>query len=90
MALANFANTQGLADVGNNNYNVTPASGSAVIGTANSGGRGTISGGSTEASNVDVATEFARMIVAQQAYSANAKSVTTFQTISQATLQMIQ
>jgi flagellar hook protein FlgE len=57
---------------------------------AGSGGRGTITGGSVEASNVDIATEFAKLIVAQQAYSANAKSVTTFSTISQATLQMIQ
>jgi flagellar hook protein FlgE len=90
VAVASFANNQGLNSVGNNSYQPTNASGSAVIGVAGSGGRGTIKGGSTEASNVDIATEFAKLIVAQQAYSANAKSVTTFSTISQATLQMIQ
>ncbi len=90
VAIASFANTQGLADVGNNNYDVTAASGPAVIGLADSGGRGAIIGGSVEASNVDIATEFANLIVAQQAYSANAKSITTFNTISQATLAMIQ
>ena len=90
VAVASFANNQGLTSVGNNSYQPTSASGSAVIGVAGSGGRGTIKGGSTEASNVDIATEFAKLIVAQQAYSANAKSVTTFSTISQATLQMIQ
>jgi flagellar hook protein FlgE len=90
VAVASFANNQGLTSVGNNSYQPTSASGSAVIGVAGSGGRGTIKGGSTEASNVDIATEFAKLIVAQQAYSANAKAVTTFSTISQATLQMIQ
>jgi flagellar hook protein FlgE len=90
VAVASFANNQGLSSVGNNSYEPTNASGSAVIGVAGSGGRGTITGGSTEASNVDIAKEFAKLIVAQQAYSANAKSVTTFSTISQATLQMIQ
>ena len=90
VAVASFANNQGLTSVGNNSYEPTNASGSAVIGVAGSGGRGTITGGSVEASNVDIATEFAKLFVAQQAYSANAKSVTTFSTISQATLQMIQ
>jgi flagellar hook protein FlgE len=90
VAVASFANNQGLASVGNNSYEPTNASGSAVIGVAGTGGRGTITGGSVEASNVDIATEFSKLIVAQQAYSANAKAVTTFSTISQATLQMIQ
>lgn len=90
VAVASFANNQGLSDVGNNNYQVTAASGPAVIGSAGSGGRGTIVGGSVEQSNVDIATEFSKLIVAQQAYSANAKSITTFNQISQATLQMIQ
>jgi len=90
VAVASFANNQGLVSVGNNNYQATAASGSAVIGQAGTGGRGTIVGGSVEQSNVDIATEFAKLIVAQQAYSANAKSITTFNTLSQATLAMIQ
>jgi flagellar hook protein FlgE len=90
VALASFANVQGLAAEGNNNYQTTQASGAAVIGVAGTGGRGTIIGGSTESSNVDIATEFAKMIVAQQAYSANAKSITTFNQVSQATIAMIQ
>jgi len=90
VAVASFANTQGLASTGNNNYQPTTASGSAVIGVAGTGGRGTVVGGSVEQSNVDIATEFAKLIVAQQAYSANAKSVTTFNQVSQATLAMLQ
>jgi flagellar hook protein FlgE len=89
VAVATFANTQGLLRTGNNEYAVTAGSGAANIGVANTGGRGTITGGSVEASNVDVAAEFAKMITAQQAYQANAKTVTTLDQISQATLQMI-
>jgi flagellar hook protein FlgE len=90
VAVATFANTQGLSNTGNNNYQPTAGSGSAVIGLAGTGGRGTIVGGNVEQSNVNIATEFARLIVAQQAYSANAKSITTFNQVSQATLAMIQ
>lgn len=89
VAVANFSNTQGLLAVGNNNYQATAGSGAALIGTANTGGRGTITGGYVEASNVDTAAEFAKMIVAQQAYQANAKTVTTLDNISQSTIQMI-
>lgn len=89
IAVANFANTQGLLAVGNNNYQQTTGSGAALIGTANTGGRGTIKGGYVESSNVDTAAEFAKLIVAQQAYQANAKSVTTLDNISQTTIQMI-
>ena len=90
VAIASFANTQGLLRTGNNDYSATVGSGVAAIGAAGTGGRGTITGGSVESSNVDVAAEFAKMIVAQQAYSANAKSVTTFDQISQATIAMVQ
>jgi flagellar hook protein FlgE len=90
VAVASFANNQGLADSGNNDYQPTAASGSAVIGVAGTGGRGTIIGGSVEESNVNIANEFAKLIVAQQAYSANAKSITTFNQVSQSTLQMLQ
>ncbi len=89
VAVATFANTQGLLRTGNNEYQVTEGSGAANVGVAGTGGRGTITGGSVESSNVDVAAEFAKMITAQQAYQANAKTVTTFDQISQATLQMI-
>jgi flagellar hook protein FlgE len=90
VVVANFSNTQGLQRTGNNDYVATAGSGAAQIGVAGTDGRGTITGGSTEASNVDVAAEFAKMIVAQQAYQANAKTITTLSQISQTTIQMIQ
>ena len=88
--MANVANVQGLTEIGNNLFQVTSGSGPAEIGLAGNGGRGTITGGSVESSNVDVASEFSKMIVAQQAYEANAKAVTTFDQVSQATLAMLQ
>ena len=90
VAVASFANTQGLVSIGNNAYQPSSASGSAVVGVAGTGGRGTITGGSVESSNVDIATEFAKLIVAQQAYSANARTVTAFNQVSQATIAMLQ
>lgn len=90
VAVATFSNDQGLSAVGQNNFQATVASGNAVTGVAGTGGRGTITGGAVEESNVDIATEFSKLIVAQQAYSANAKSITTLNQISQATLQMLQ
>jgi flagellar hook protein FlgE len=53
-------------------------------------GAGSIVGSEVEGSNVDIAAEFAKLIVAQQAYSANAKSITTFNQVSQATIAMLQ
>lgn len=90
VAVATFSNNQGLTSIGNNDFQATTSSGSAAIGVAGTGGRGTVVGGSVEQSNVDIASEFAKLIVAQQAYSANAKSITTFNQISQTTIAMIQ
>ena len=88
VAVANFTNPQGLSLTGGNQYAVTSASGLAVIGTAGTGGCGTIVGSSVEQSNVDVATEFSDLIIAQRSYEANAKAITTFDQIEQDTIQM--
>ena len=56
---------------------------------ASTNGAGNLVIGSVEGSNVDIATEFSKLIVAQQAYSSNAKVVTTADQMLQATLQMI-
>jgi flagellar hook protein FlgE len=89
VAVAGFANVQGLQQVGNNDYQATFSSGSAVVGQAGAGGNGTIEGGAVEESNVNLSTEFANMIVAQQGYEANAKVLTTMDQVSQATIQLI-
>jgi flagellar hook protein FlgE len=90
VAIASFANNEGLAQVGNTSaYEATAASGAATIGRANAGGNGTLTGGAVEESNVDLSTEFANMIVAQQGYEANAKVLTTLNQVAQATIQAI-
>ena len=90
IALATFANNNGLQLEGNTDYTPTLASGQAVMGAAGSGGRGTISGGALELSNVDIATEFANLIVAQRGFEADAKAVTTFDQITQDTIALKQ
>ena len=72
-----------------------PLNGEAYAQTANSGppllnSTGTVVGSSLEASNVDIATQFSQLIVAQQAYSANAKVMQTADQMIQALLQVIQ
>lgn len=89
LAIATVTNEQGLARLGDNNYGTTEASGEASIGVAGSGGRGTIQDGALEASNVDISTEFSDLIVAQRAFEANSKAVTTFDTVAQETINMI-
>jgi flagellar hook protein FlgE len=89
VAVATVANTQGLTASGNNNFMTTAASGQASIGVAGSGGRGLVDDGALEQSNVNISTEFSNLIVAQRAFEANSKTVTTFDTISQDVLAMI-
>ncbi len=60
-----------------------------MVGQAEAGGNGAITGGAVEGSNVNLSAEFANMIVAQQSYEANAKALTTMNQVSQATIQMI-
>jgi len=89
IGLATVTNLQGMSAVGSNEYQTTTASGLASVGVAGSGGRGRLEGSSLEASNVNISAEFSNLIVAQRAFEANAKSVTTFDTITQETINMI-
>jgi flagellar hook protein FlgE len=90
IALASFANNNGLQLDGSTDFSATLASGPAVIGVPGSGELGTLSGGSLELSNVDIATEFANLIVAQRGFEADAKAVTTFDQITQDTIALKQ
>jgi flagellar hook protein FlgE len=77
IALADFPNCDGLNRQGDNLYEATTDSGQAIVGTAGSGQFGSLTAGSLEMSNVDLASEMANMIVAQRAYEACAKMFTT-------------
>ncbi|MGB8098430.1 MAG: flagellar hook protein FlgE [Terracidiphilus sp.] len=89
IALGTVANLQGLQDVGNGDYATTLSSGNAVIGTSGTSGLGTLQNGALENSNVNISQEFSDLIIAQRAFEANSKTVTTFDTITQETIQMI-
>jgi len=90
IALASFADEQGLSRNGDNDFSPTLASGQPTVGAPTSGGLGSISGGALEQSNVDIATEFANLIVAQRTYEANARVVTTFDQVAQDTIALKQ
>ena len=89
VAVATVANTAGLVRSGANDYAVSDASGAISVGAANVGGRGTIEGEALEQSNVDISAEFSDLIVAQRAFEANSKTVTTFDSVTQDAIAMV-
>ncbi len=86
--LMQFANADALQRQDGQAFTGTTGSGLAIAQSVASGGAGTLVTSSLEGSNVDIATEFTSLIVAQQAYSANAKLVTTASDLLQTTIDM--
>jgi flagellar hook protein FlgE len=86
--LANFRDADKLQREDGQAFTQTLESGTATLNQSNSNGAGQIVTGSLEASNVDIASEFTKLIVAQRAYSANAKIVTTADDMLQETMSM--
>jgi flagellar hook protein FlgE len=75
--LAKFANASGLERVSNNLWRASNNSGAAVNGSpGGANGHGTITPGTLEMSNVDLALEFTNMIIAQRGFQANGKTIT--------------
>jgi flagellar hook protein FlgE len=77
VALAQFANPQGLDKVGDSMFRETANSGMANVNAAAVDGGGSITGGTLEMSNVDLTEEFTRLIIAQRGFQANTRVVTT-------------
>lgn len=77
IALANFANPEGLKSEGDNVWSATASSGQALIGIAGTGNLGTLTAGALESSNVDLSKELVNMIVAQRNYQSNAQTIKT-------------
>ncbi|MCP5277321.1 MAG: flagellar hook protein FlgE [Thiobacillus sp.] len=75
VAMAYFANTQGLQPIGDNLWVDSAEAGQAVIGAPGSGVLGGIQSGAVEESNVDLTAELVNLIVAQRMYQANAQTV---------------
>ncbi|HEY1977343.1 MAG TPA: flagellar hook-basal body complex protein [Candidatus Baltobacteraceae bacterium] len=77
LAVARFANEDGLSRIGDNQFEQTANSGLAQVGQAGTGTFGTIQSGALEQSNVSLAQEFTNLIVAQRAFEANTRGITT-------------
>jgi flagellar hook protein FlgE len=76
VTLQNYNNPNGLVDSGNSLYSYQAAAGTNQYYQANTTGIGTLQTGVLEASNVDLSTEFANMIIAQRGFEASARVIT--------------
>jgi flagellar hook protein FlgE len=88
LALATFANPAGLSRVGDTQYQATANSGAASVGAANSGGRGTLTAGYLEMSNVDLAGELTNLIISERGFQANSRVITTSDEVLQSLIQL--
>jgi len=88
--LAAFPNPWALNKLGSNLFGETVMSGSSVRNIPGASGMGTLTPNTLEMSNTDIATEFVRMITAQKAYQANAKVITTEDTLMQVLMNIKQ
>jgi flagellar hook protein FlgE len=77
LAIADFANPQGLEKVGESAYRASASSGQADINVSGVGGRGIMMAGTVEMSNVDLAAEFTNLILAQRGFQASSRIITT-------------
>jgi flagellar hook protein FlgE len=90
ITLQNYDNNNGLTNAGNSLYTYTTAAGANQYFQAATAGLGTIQTGVLEASNVDLSTEFANMMIAQNGFDSSAKVITTSDQMLQTVTQLVQ
>jgi flagellar hook protein FlgE len=88
VALANFSNPQGLAPVGNTAWAESFDSGQPIVGSPQSGARGSVQAGALEDSNVDISSQLVNLILAQRNYQANAKTIETSNAVTQTIINL--
>ncbi|OSS41285.1 Flagellar basal-body rod protein FlgG [Desulfurella amilsii] len=88
VSLATFNNNDGLLSEGNSLFEATANSGTPIVTTAGTGTAGTVIPSELEESNVDLGTEFTNMIIAERAYQANARTLSTSDTMLQSLLNI--
>jgi len=88
LTLADFNDQYSLYREGGNLFSETRSSGPPLTGMANASGKGAIASNSLEQSNVDLATEFVKMITTQKGYQANSKTITTTDEMLSTLIQM--
>jgi flagellar hook protein FlgE len=76
LAVATFANPQGLVKAGGSMYRASSVSGTPLAGIGGTAGRGSLAAGTLEMSNVDLAQEFTNLIIAQRGFQANSRIIT--------------
>jgi flagellar hook protein FlgE len=81
--IANFANPNGLRQLGDSRWGATGLSGEAIVSQAGSGSAGLIQSGALEQANVDITEELVALISAQRNFSANAKAIETGNNMTQ-------
>jgi flagellar hook protein FlgE len=90
VAVAKFVNNEGLMSEGGTLFAASPNSGDPIIGTAGTGGRGSIQPSSLEMSNVDLSRSLTQLIVIQRGFQANSKTITTSDQMLNTLLQLKQ
>jgi flagellar hook protein FlgE len=88
VAIANFANPQGLQSLDSTNWSETFASGQPLHGQAGGSGFGLIQSGSLESSNVDITAQLVNMITAQRNFQANAQMIKTEDAVTQTIINL--
>lgn len=88
VAMATFANENGLRPLGDSHWITTGDSGPAQIGPAASGARGSIQSGALELANVDITEELVALIAAQRNFQANAKAIETDNAMTMAVINL--
>jgi flagellar hook protein FlgE len=88
VAIANFANPQGLQQLGNTQWAETFTSGQALRGSAGNSGFGLVQSGALEGANVDVTEQLVQMITAQRNFQANAQMISTADSITQTIINL--
>lgn len=88
LPLVTFANANGLAEVSGSSFSESEDSGEENLRVAGTGGAGFVEPSTVEQSNVDLADEFARLIVSQRSFSANSRLVNTVDQMTQDLLRL--
>ena len=88
LAVANFNNPEGLLKFTGSTFVKAASSGEPSVGTARTGGRGTVNGSSLELSNVDIAEQFTSLIIAQRGFQANSRVISTTDELYQESINL--
>src|SRR5690606_36618089 len=83
IAIANFANPQGLQQIGDNQWVETFSAGDPLLGVAGNADFGLVQSGGLETSNVDIAEQLVNLITAQRNFQANAQVISTADAVTQ-------